>query len=219
MPHRRPRPRPGRRTRWSVPARAWLVALIVTASLVTPVAADDPSSSPDPSLSASASVEASPSATPEATSAAPSPTETAGPATSPSPSPSPPPPSAKPTPPTSIVLAADPLSVAMSQSGVSYDASTNRARVRVTVTPTGAELPWRYVVAVRGTAVASGTSSAASVAVLVTNNCSITTQSVTGSVTGALDRTAGAAATLDRSLCPPPRTTLMRGTTSWPARR
>lgn len=92
----------------------------------------------------------------------------------------------------------------MSQSGVSYDASTNRARVRVTVTPTGAELPWRYVVAVRGTAVASGTSSAASVAVLVTNNCSITTQSVTGSVTDALDRTAGAAATLDRSLCPPP---------------
>jgi hypothetical protein len=92
----------------------------------------------------------------------------------------------------------------MSQSGVSYDASTNRARVRVTVTPTGAELPWTYVVAVRGTAVASGTSSAASVAVLVTNNCSITTQSVTGTVTDALDRTAGAAATLDRSLCPPP---------------
>jgi len=38
----------------------------------------------------------------------------------------------------------------------------------------------------------------------VTNNCSITTQSVTATVTDAQNRTAGTAATLDRSLCPPP---------------
>jgi hypothetical protein len=92
----------------------------------------------------------------------------------------------------------------MSQSGASYDSTTNKARVRVTVTPSGAVAPWRYSIAVRGTTVASGTTSAASVSPLVTNDCSITTQSVTSSVTDAQGRTAGAAATLDRSLCPPP---------------
>ena len=51
----------------------------------------------------------------------------------------------------------------------------------------------------------SGSSSAASVTVTLTNNCSITTQSVTVSITRWLRRTRpGAAGTLDRSLCPPP---------------
>jgi hypothetical protein len=96
------------------------------------------------------------------------------------------------------------LTVTLTQSGVSYDATTNRARVRVTVTPSGAVVPWTYAVAVRGTNVASGSSSAASASVTVTNDCSITTQSVTAQVTDNDARTASAAATLDRTLCPPP---------------
>ena len=92
----------------------------------------------------------------------------------------------------------------MTQTALSYDATTNKARVRVTVTASGAAAPWDYTVAVRGTTVNSGTSSAASVSVTVTNDCSITTQSVTAQVTDDLGRTAGTAATLNRSLCPPP---------------
>jgi hypothetical protein len=91
----------------------------------------------------------------------------------------------------------------MSQSAISYDATTNKARIRVTVTPTGAELPWAWSVAVRGTVVASGSTSDASISATVTNDCSITTMSVTASVTDNLGRTAGAASTLDRSPCPP----------------
>ncbi len=97
-----------------------------------------------------------------------------------------------------------PLTVAMSQTATSYTPSTNFARVEITVTPTGAVAPWTYAVAVRGTTVASGTSSAANVVVTVTNNCSITTQSVSAAVTDDLARTASTAATLDRTLCPPP---------------
>jgi hypothetical protein len=92
----------------------------------------------------------------------------------------------------------------MGQSGVSYDPATNKARVKVTVNASGAVAPWRYTVAVRGTTVASGSSSAASASVTVTNDCSITTQSVTATVTDAGNRTAGTASTLNRSLCPPP---------------
>jgi hypothetical protein len=109
---------------------------------------------------------------------------------------------AKPAP-TRVTAVAD-LLVTMSQAAVSYDATTNKARVRVTVTPTGAELPWAWTVAVRGITVASGSSSDANVATTVTNDCSITTMSVTASVTDNLGRTASAAATLNRSLCPPP---------------
>lgn len=92
----------------------------------------------------------------------------------------------------------------MSQSGVSYDATTNKARIRVTITPANAVNPWRYAVAVRGTTVVSGSVTGSSVAVTITNDCSITTQSVSATVTDAQNRTASAASTLDRSLCPPP---------------
>ncbi len=102
------------------------------------------------------------------------------------------------------VTTAAAVTVALAQSAVSYSASTNRAQVRVTVTPTGAEAPWSWSVAVRGTTVASGSSSDPSVSVTVTNNCSITTQSVTATVTDNASQTGSAAATLDRSLCPPP---------------
>ncbi len=105
--------------------------------------------------------------------------------------------------PAAYATAAD-LVVTMTQSGVSYDSATNRALVRVTVTPAGAEAPWSWAVAVRGTVKASGNSSGSSVGATVTNDCSITTMSVTATVTDALGRTAGASATLDRSLCPPP---------------
>ena len=100
--------------------------------------------------------------------------------------------------------AATDLAVALSQSATTYDATTNRARVQVTVTPTGPELPWSWSVAVRGTTVASGSSSDAQIATTVTNDCSITTMSVTTTVTDNLGRTTSAASTLDRALCPPP---------------
>ena len=103
---------------------------------------------------------------------------------------------------TTSSAAAD-LTIVMTQAPVSYDATTNKARIRVTVTPTGAENPYSWAVAVRGTTVASGSSSDASVSATVTNYCSITTMSLTSSVTDNLSRTAGASSTLDRSLCPP----------------
>jgi hypothetical protein len=102
------------------------------------------------------------------------------------------------------VATAAAVTVALTQSALSYDGATNRAQVRVTVTPTGAAAPWSWSIAVRGTTVASGSSSGASVSATVTNNCSITTMSVTASVTDSASQTATAAATLDRSLCPPP---------------
>jgi hypothetical protein len=109
-----------------------------------------------------------------------------------------PPPAAR----TTSTAAAD-LTIAMTQTPVSYDATTNKSRIRVTVTPTGAENPYSWAVAVRGTTVASGSSSDASVSATVTNDCSITTMSLTSNVTDNLGRTAGASSTLDRSLCPP----------------
>jgi hypothetical protein len=96
------------------------------------------------------------------------------------------------------------LVVTMAQSAISYDAATNRAQVRVTVTPTGAAPPWSWSIAVRGTVKASGSSSNASVSATVTNDCSITTMSVTAQVTDNLGKVGSAASTLDRSLCPPP---------------
>jgi hypothetical protein len=96
------------------------------------------------------------------------------------------------------------LVVTMTQSAISYDAATNRAQVRVTVTPTGPAVPWSWSVAVRGTVKASGSSSNASVSTTVTNDCSITTMSVTAVVTDNVGQVGNAAATLDRSLCPPP---------------
>ena len=102
------------------------------------------------------------------------------------------------------VTTAATVTVALSQSSLSYDAATNRAQVRITVTPTGAQAPWSWSIAVRGTTVASGSSADPSVSRTVTNNCSITTQSVTANVTDNASQTGSAAATLDRSLCPPP---------------
>ncbi|MGP1674072.1 MAG: hypothetical protein ACTS8Z_02515, partial [Candidatus Limnocylindrales bacterium] len=92
----------------------------------------------------------------------------------------------------------------MQQAAQSHDATTNKTQVAVTVTPTGAVAPWIYAVAIRGTTVRSGTTSAAAVTVTVTNDCSITTQSLTAQVTDGSSRTATVAATLSRSLCPAP---------------
>ncbi|MGH2475317.1 MAG: hypothetical protein ACRDIL_08615 [Candidatus Limnocylindrales bacterium] len=96
------------------------------------------------------------------------------------------------------------MTLTVRQVAQSHDPATNKAQIAVTITPTGAAAPWSYVVAVRGTTVRTGTSSAAAVTVSVTNDCSITTQSLTVQVTDALARSASVAATLDRSLCPPP---------------
>lgn len=122
--------------------------------------------------------------------ASPAPTDSPAPTPAPSPSPAP-----TPTP----VLA-----VTMRQQGVSYDPASNKAQVAVTATPANFVTPWQYAFAVRGTVVTSGSSSASSVSVTLTNNCSITTQSVTVSITDPAGHAAGAAGTLDRSLCPPP---------------
>ena len=105
---------------------------------------------------------------------------------------------------TPAVATAATLTVTLTQAATSYDSATNRAQVRVTVTPTGAEAPWSWSVAVRGTTVASGSSPDASASVTVTNNCSITTMSVTAQVTDNAGNAGSAATTLDRSLCPPP---------------
>ena len=96
------------------------------------------------------------------------------------------------------------LLVTLSQSAISYDPATNRSRVAVSVIPFGAEPPWTWTVAVRGTVVASGSTSDASISVTVTNACSITSMSITNQVVDSLGRAAGAASTLDSSLCPPP---------------
>jgi hypothetical protein len=95
------------------------------------------------------------------------------------------------------------LTVTISQAAITHDAATNRADVAVTVLPTGAELPWAWSVSVRGTQVASGTTSDASVTTTVINDCSITSMSVTAQVADALGRSSSAAGTLDRSKCPP----------------
>jgi hypothetical protein len=174
------------------------MALFLVAALIGPVAAADPSHGPSASPDASASPEASPS---------PSPSSTPEPSPEPTPEPTPvEPPAAPPTPADGgVQIAADPtLTVAMAQTAVSYDAATNRARVQVTVTPNGATAPWSYAIATRGVNVATGSSSAASITVTVTNECSITTQSITAQVTDAGGATASAAGTLDRTLCPPP---------------
>ena len=193
MPDRLPRPRHGRPHAWSLPMRATSVALLLVAALITPAAAADPSPSPGPLPTPSPS--GSPSPSPEPT---PAPSTSSPPASPTGPlevAADTPAPTASPTP---------TLVVTMSQTATSYDAALNRAQVRVTVTATGAVAPWRYTVAVRGTTVASGSSSATAMNVTVTNHCSITTQSVTAQVTDAQNRTAGTAATLDRTLCPPP---------------
>ena len=192
MPDRHPRPRPGRTSTSpaSLAKRRGPVLLAVVLSLVAvgPALAADPTPTPSPSPSATPSPSPSPSASSSATptpTGVPAPTERAVAAT-PTPTPS------------------GPLTVTMAQDSVSYDASTNRARVTITINPANAVAPWRYTIAVRGTTVVSGTTSAASVSATVTNDCSITTQSVTATVTDGAARTAGAASTLDRALCPPP---------------
>ncbi len=105
---------------------------------------------------------------------------------------------------TAAIVAADDVFVDLSQSSVSYDPGTNRSLVEITVVPTGATAPWTWVVAVRGSVVASGSTSDAAISTTVTNVCSITSMSVTTQVTDSLGRAASAAAILDPSLCPPP---------------
>jgi len=87
---------------------------------------------------------------------------------------------------------------------VGYVASTNKATVQVTVGASGASAPWSWSVAVRGTTVATGSSTEPEVTVSVTNDCSITTMSVSASVSDATGATGTIASTLDRASCPPP---------------
>jgi len=207
-----------------------LLAVALSLLVVAPTRAAGPPAPPDvsPTATTSASPSPSPSDTATPTAAAPTPTASAPtptaaaptptaaaptPTAEPGPTDTPPPsgtPLASPTTTPTVATPSTPTRVAaavtvtMSQSGVSYDSTTNKARVRITISPTNAVDPWRYVVAVRGTTVTSGSVSGSSVSVTVTNDCSITTQSVTATITDAQNVTASAAGTLDRSLCPPP---------------
>lgn len=161
--------------------RAVLLATILAITTVAPAAAADPSASPQPT-----------------------PTESPTPASSDAPSATPPTdPGSSAAPAPGFGVAAT-LGITLDQAAQSYDAATNRAVIAVTVGAPTAAAAWTYTVAVRGTAVATGSTSATSITVNVTNDCSITTQSLTTTVTDAVGDTGSVAATLDRSLCPPP---------------
>lgn len=164
-----------------------LVALVLVASAVAPAAGAEEPSPAAPPITAEPTPTPAPPLEPQAEltpAVDPTPTPDATPDPTPTPLPA--------------------LSVALAQRAVSIDAATNKATIRLTTTPAGYVAPWRYEFTVRGSGVASGESSAEAVTVTVANDCSITTQSVGVVVTDAAGRTAGVAATLDRSLCPPP---------------
>jgi len=173
-----------------------LLAVILAMSAAAPAAgAEEPSPAPEPSLAAEPTSTPAPPLEPQAD---PTPDPALAPQAEHTPTPTP-----EPTPdPTPTPLPA--LSIALGQRAVSLDTATNKATIRITATPGGYVAPWRYEIAVRGGVVASGERTAEAVTVTVVNDCSITTQSVSVEVTDAADRTAGVAATLDRSLCPPP---------------
>ena len=101
--------------------------------------------------------------------------------------------------------AAGPISATITQSALSIG-STNLEKVAVTGHFVGFVAPYHYVFAVRGVAAASGDSSLDDLTVNLVNNCSITTQSVSVTITDAAAVVGSANATLDHSLCPPPPT-------------
>src|SRR5664279_4812936 len=86
--------------------------------------------------------------------------------------------------PPSVLAAGSPVTATLSQVPVSLDA-TNRETVSVTGHFAGFVAPYHYVFAVRGVAVASGDNSLPVVTASLVNNCSITTQSVSVTITDA----------------------------------
>ncbi len=102
-------------------------------------------------------------------------------------------------------VAAGPVTVTITQAAVSIG-PTNLESVDVTGHFAGYTAPYHYVFSVRGVAKASGNATAAVLTKRLVNNCSITTQSVTVTITDAAGLTGTASATLNRSLCPPPPT-------------
>jgi hypothetical protein len=101
------------------------------------------------------------------------------------------------------LAAGEPITATISQSPVSIS-STNLETVAVTGHFTGFVAPYQYVFSVRGVAVTSGDDSLPDLTKPLVNNCSITTQSVSVTITDAGGLTATASAILDHSLCPPP---------------
>jgi hypothetical protein len=102
--------------------------------------------------------------------------------------------------------AADPLiTVTITQAPVSIS-TLNIEKVAVTAHFVGFVAPYHYVFSVRGVAVNSGDSSVPDLTVNLTNNCSITTQSVSVSIADTSGLAASASGILDHSLCPPPPT-------------
>ena len=101
--------------------------------------------------------------------------------------------------------AAGPITVTITQVAVSIS-STNIESVDVTGHFSGFTAPYHYVISVRGVAKASGNATAAVLTKRLANNCSITTQSVTITITDAVGVVGTTSATLNRSLCPAPPT-------------
>ena len=102
-------------------------------------------------------------------------------------------------------VAAGPITVTITQAAVSIS-STNIESVDVTGHFSGFTAPYHYVFSVLGVAKASGNATAAVLTKRLLNNCSITTQSVTVTITDAVGVVGTMNATLNRSLCPAPPT-------------
>ena len=101
--------------------------------------------------------------------------------------------------------AAGPITVTITQAAVSIGA-TNLESVDVTGHFSSFTAPYHYVFSVLGVAKASGNATAPDLTKRLVNNCSITTQSVTVTITDAAGVTGTMSATLNRSLCPAPPT-------------
>jgi hypothetical protein len=102
-------------------------------------------------------------------------------------------------------LAAGPIAITITQAPVSIS-STNLESVNVTGHFSGFVAPYHYVYSVRGVAKLSGDDSVPDLTKKLVDNCSITTQSVSVTITDAAGATGTASGILDHSLCPPPPT-------------
>jgi hypothetical protein len=107
--------------------------------------------------------------------------------------------------------ATPPLGVTFSQAAVSLDPLANRETVSVSATPSDVSVPYHYVFTVRGITITSGDTSLPTVTVSLLDNCSVTSQSVSVTISDASSQVATTAGMLDRSLCPPPPTVAHAG--------
>ncbi|HEY5437230.1 MAG TPA: hypothetical protein VIK13_18520 [Candidatus Limnocylindrales bacterium] len=153
-----------------------VLAVTLALAWVVPAAAADPS--PSESIPAASEVP-----TPTTAPASPLPVESATPASV-----------------TAAALPAATLTIA--QKPVAYDMYTNRRTVDIKLTPANQVAPWQYRVTIAGILGASGTTTTPAVVTRQSYNCSAPNQAFAATLTDAAARTAGAAATLNRTMCP-----------------